>query len=124
MDTVPILITACDNCYQPKYEAYALKFLVVTSNTGFILFVSSSYAGCTSDEHMPDHADVVVVASNVECSAWTAGNSGSCSLLEGKSLPEILGYTSVLHVLAPQNLLKIPPFSPPFPVFKIFKNQI
>ena len=61
MDTVPIHVTACDHCFQPKYQAHVLKFLVVTSHTGFILFVSSSYTGACSDEHMPTHSGVTAL---------------------------------------------------------------
>jgi len=37
VDTVPIYVVAYEDGYQPKYEHYVIKFLVVTSHTGFIL---------------------------------------------------------------------------------------
>ena len=55
VDTVPVYVTAYPNGYQPKYQHDVVKFLVVISNTGFILYVSTPYTGNSHDGVIADH---------------------------------------------------------------------
>jgi len=55
VDTVPIYVFAYPHGYQPKYQAYVVKFLVVVSHTGYILFVSDAYTGASNDGVIADH---------------------------------------------------------------------
>lgn len=48
IDTVPIRCWEMNNTYNPKY-GHALKILLVTSNTGIILFTSEPYGAATHD---------------------------------------------------------------------------
>ena len=55
VDTVPIYVSTYLNGYQPKYQHDVVKFLVVISHTGFILYVSPPYTGNSHDGVIADH---------------------------------------------------------------------
>ena len=112
VDTVPVYVKAYQNGYQPKYAADVVKFLVVISHTGYILYVSAPYTGNSHDGVIADHCLTAFLVGK----KWSVVGDGLFSgqpyidlfdkpeiwpsrLLEGQSLEEYLtnGLQRQLH---------------------------